>query len=78
MATYQYRGWTIRKEIVTQLGYLTEGRGSGVDKDNSKRLVGKGRKITQFEITYPEGGTKMVSSLKAAKEYINNYLGSGE
>lgn len=66
-----YRGWRITHEPeATQLGYRIRGA-RGISRP------GKGRKISVWEVHYPDepGGTKTVSSLKAAKRYIDEYLG---
>ena len=67
-----YRGWRIVHEHeVVQLGYVTA---------TNKR--GKGRKLSQWLIEYPEseglGGGKYVNTLKDAKAYIDEYLGGPE
>src|SRR5574341_1774458 len=62
-----YRGWVIESVDATQLGYrLGEG---------GRSRPGRGRKQRLWLIHYPEGGTKAVDSLSAAKQYIDDYLG---
>lgn len=68
----EYRGMRIEAiDNATQLGYYT-GEGAG-------RRRGKGRNIgRQYLIHLGEsgsGGTKVVSTMRAAREYIDEYLG---
>jgi len=68
----EYRGCRIEViENATQLGYYT---GEGM-----RRRSGKGRNIgRQYLIHLGEagsGGTKMVSTMRAAREYIDDYFG---
>jgi hypothetical protein len=61
----EYRGWTIERLQMTQVGYPTKGG-----------AFGKGRKSQEVLCTRKEDGTrKVVSTLKAAREYINTYEG---
>jgi hypothetical protein len=60
-----YRGWKIEKTVATQLGYMIR---EGKD-------FGRGRKVAGYWIHYPDGGAKLVKTLKQAREYIDEYLG---
>jgi len=67
-----YRGWTIEPDEGTHIGYKLPG---------SRRLsqqIGSGthRKWKGYVLTYPpDGATKLVDTLKEAKEYIDSYMG---
>lgn len=66
---YEYQGWKITHDSkATQLGYRSH------LNDNVHRS-GKGRFVSAWFVHYPEGGTKTVGSLAAAKKYINEYNG---
>jgi len=60
-----HRGWRIEPTEATQMHYAT-----------ATGKQGKGRKTSGYSIYYPEGGTKTVPTLKAAKAYIDEYLGN--
>lgn len=47
-----------------QLGYRT----------HDGKNPGKGRKDSGYEVHYPEGGVKIVRTMKEARAYIDNYL----
>jgi hypothetical protein len=59
-----HRGWRIEKWAGQHVGYQT---GTG--------KFGKGRKSSGWLIHYPDGGGKIVDTLKEAKHYIDVYEG---
>jgi hypothetical protein len=66
-----YRGWRITPFEGTAMGYqLPESR-------NLRAQLGFGthRKFKGYEVHYPEGGVKIVKTIKAARAYIDDYLG---
>ena len=66
-----YRGWRITPFKGTAMGYqLPESR-------NLSAQLGFGthRKFKGYEVHYPEGGVKIVKTIKAARAYIDDYLG---
>ena len=68
---WTYRGWRITPFEGTAIGYqLPESR-------NLRAQLGFGthRKFKGYEVHYPEGGVKIVKTIKAARAYIDDYLG---
>ena len=61
---FSHRGWRIESTEATQMHYAT-----------ATGKQGKGRKVGGYLVHYPEGGTKTVPTIKAAKAYIDAYLG---
>lgn len=69
-----YRGCTIEPYEGVQLGHRLP---------NSKNLCQRlghrtHRKVKGRLITLPDGGTKVMDTIKAAREYIDRYLGPEE
>lgn len=68
-----YRGWSITPDESTQVGHKLSGSRSVLAQVG----IGTHRKVKGYVLTYaPDDATKMVSSLKEAYEYIDNYMGS--
>ena len=67
-----YRGWRITPFAGTQIGHKLPG-----SRSLSAQLgFGTHRKIKGYEVHYPDrDGIKVVSTLKAARAYIDDYLG---
>jgi hypothetical protein len=69
--TWEHKGFFIERTESTQLGYRL---GEGM-----KSRPGKGRKETRFYVYSPEDtkrAIKTVGSLQAARDYIDQYVGS--
>lgn len=64
-STKTYRGWEIRPETLTQLGYRT----------HEGKNFGRGRKFGGYVLRGPDGATKVVSTLAQAHAYIDQYEG---
>lgn len=69
---YVYRGWKIQAFSGTETGHKLSGSRSTLAQVG----IGTHRKIAGYLIHYPEGGTKHVKTMKAAREYIDAYMGS--
>lgn len=71
-----YRGWTIEKFEGTHVGYALPGSRSIMARVGAHNH----RKIKGYTVHYPpeEGhaGGKFVSTMKEAKKYIDDYLGT--
>jgi len=67
-----YRGCKIEKIEAQQVGY-TSNRST-----LNKVGIDTSRKFSGYEITLPDGGSKVVDKLSEAKRYIDNYLGPDE
>lgn len=70
-----YRGWRITPFVGTEIGYKLPG-----SRNLSAQLgFGRHRKSKGYEVHYPESsghvGGKIVTTLKAARAYIDDYLG---
>ena len=65
----EYRGFEIEKVTrAIQMGH-DEARIAGTKRPKTRALP------VQYLIHYPDGGGKSVNTMKAAREYIDNYLG---
>jgi hypothetical protein len=64
-----YRGWTIEPYDGTQVGY------SVPRQDGIGTRPGRGRNVTGYLLSGPDGAKKIVDTKKAAKEYIDAYEG---
>jgi hypothetical protein len=67
-----YRGWAIEPDESTQIGHKLP------NSRNTFQQLGlrTHRKTKGYLLTYaPDNSTKIVDTLKAAYEYIDNYMG---